>query len=159
MVRIFLYSGLKGSLFNRRYIDPIGKQLIEPICLRDRARQPGSISPADNCEICMGPARIDLYIGVRKWVYDVDVGDEQATVSSLADFSRTSAYANSSAAVLQIRRRASGHASRRGDRGLGVWLLHRARRGWVGVGPADACAHRLPRRRRAKSCGLSDNQG
>ncbi|MFO1114259.1 MAG: helix-turn-helix domain-containing protein [Beijerinckiaceae bacterium] len=83
-VRIFLYSGLKGSLFNRRYIDLIGKQLIEPICLEIEHDNPGvDLTRRQLRDLVWGLHGSIFYIGVRKWVYDVDVGDEQATVSLL----------------------------------------------------------------------------
>lgn len=85
-VRIFLYSGLKGSLFNKRYIDLIGRRLIAPICAEIEHDNPGLGLPRRQLrELVWGLHGSVFYLGVRKWVYDVAVEDPGATVELLVD--------------------------------------------------------------------------
>lgn len=83
-VRVFLYSGLKGSIFNKRYIDLIRQRLIEPIC--DEIEATGAterLSRQQLVELVWGLHGSVFYLGVRKWVYDVDIPTPQATVPLL----------------------------------------------------------------------------
>ncbi len=85
-VRMFLYSGLKGSLFNKRYIDLIGKQLIEPICAEiEHEIGAERLTRPQLRELVWGLHGSIFYIGVRKWVYDVEVGDPETTVTLLVN--------------------------------------------------------------------------
>lgn len=85
-VRIFLFSGLKGSLFNKRYIDLIGARLIEPICIEiEHDFGAGQITRAQLREFVWGLHGSIFYIGVRKWVYDVEVGDPEESVTLLVN--------------------------------------------------------------------------
>jgi len=83
-VRIFLFSGLKGSLFNKRYIDLIGKRLIEPICVEIEQDDARLKLPRDQLrERVWGLHGSIFYLGVRKWVYGVPVPNPQETVAGL----------------------------------------------------------------------------
>ena len=83
-VRIFLFSGLKGSLFNKRYMELISKQLIEPVCVEiEREFGVSRLSREDLRELVWGLHGSVFYLAVRKWVYEVDVGDEMATAGLL----------------------------------------------------------------------------
>jgi AcrR family transcriptional regulator len=83
-VRIFLFSGLKGSLFNKRYIDLIGKRLIEPICVEIEHDNAGlGLSRRELREMAWGLHGSIFYLGVRKWVYDVTTEDPHSTVQLL----------------------------------------------------------------------------
>ena len=83
-VRIFLFSGLKGSLFNKRYIELISERLIEPICVEiERAFDVSRLTREELREMVWGLHGSIFYIAVRKWVYDIDVGDASATAGML----------------------------------------------------------------------------
>jgi AcrR family transcriptional regulator len=83
-VRIFLFSGLKGSLFNERYIGLIGERLIEPICVEIESDTAAPTLPRNQLrEVVWGLHGSIFYLGVRKWVYEVPVDNSTGTIELL----------------------------------------------------------------------------
>lgn len=94
-VCIFLFSGLKGALFNKRYIELIGKRLIEPICLEIEHSAPRlGLSRDQLRELVWGLHGSVFYLSVRKWVYEVPVADPVASVEILVRNFMTSVSAH-----------------------------------------------------------------
>lgn len=83
-VRVFLFSGLKGSIFNKRYIELIRQKLIGPICDEiEAAGAAGRLSREQLLELVWGLHGTVFYMGIRKWVYDIEIPDSDATVPLL----------------------------------------------------------------------------
>jgi AcrR family transcriptional regulator len=83
-VRIFLFSGLKGSIFNKRYIELIRQRLIGPICEEIMAAGVASqLSAQQLMKLVWGLHGSVFYIGVRKWVYEIELPDADGDVPLL----------------------------------------------------------------------------
>jgi AcrR family transcriptional regulator len=83
-VRIFLFSGLKGSIFNKRYIALIGQKLIRPICEELAASSCAREMPAAQlAELVWGLHGSIFYMGVRKFVYELDIPAAETTIPDL----------------------------------------------------------------------------
>lgn len=83
-VRVFLFSGLKGSIFNKRYIELIRQKLIGPICDEIEAAGLAAHVPREQLlELVWGLHGTVFYMGIRKWVYDIEIPDSDTTVPLL----------------------------------------------------------------------------
>lgn len=83
-VRLFLFSGLRGNIFNKRYIAFLSEKLIGPICEEIEANGAAAhLSRAELAELVWGLHGAVFYLGVRKWVYEVATGEPDSTVPML----------------------------------------------------------------------------
>ncbi|MGC2519842.1 MAG: helix-turn-helix domain-containing protein [Burkholderiales bacterium] len=82
-IRLYMYSGLAGIGFNRRYIELLERLLLRRICVELRA----SLGLPDDKRLPIQPAEMELvwdlqggiyYYGVRKFIYKLRVPQEPA---------------------------------------------------------------------------------
>jgi AcrR family transcriptional regulator len=82
-IRLYMYSGLAGIGFNRRYIELLENLLLRRICVEFRH----ALSLPDEKALAITPAEMELvwdlhggifYYGVRKFIYKLPVRQEAA---------------------------------------------------------------------------------
>ena len=82
-IRLYMYSGLAGIGFNRRYIELLERLLLRRICVELRA----ALRLPDEKQVPIRPAEMELvwdlqggifYYGVRKFIYKLRVRQEPA---------------------------------------------------------------------------------
>jgi AcrR family transcriptional regulator len=90
-VRLYLFAGLAGLKFNRRYFDFVREHILVRV-VREIRREMGLPSPEERpidegeIELVSGLHADIFYIGIRKWVYDMPVPDDLgALVASKVD--------------------------------------------------------------------------
>ena len=97
-VRIYLLSGLAGASINRRFGNFVAEHVFRPVLneLRHEFRLPDihKLAPSEQeMELMWGLHGAIFYIGIRKWVYHVEIPkDAEAAVELLVD----GLYANAS---------------------------------------------------------------
>jgi AcrR family transcriptional regulator len=89
--RIYLYAGLSGASINRRYVRLVSERIYKPVI--GELRHEFGLPPIDRLE--MTEPELELmwslhgsifYIGMRKWVYHVDVpSDIEAAIEQLVE--------------------------------------------------------------------------
>ncbi len=107
-IRLYMYSGLTGADFNKRYIARIEKLLLRRICVELR-HSSGLPSPE---RLPITPEEMELiwsmhagifYYGIRKFIYKIKVHQDPAHVIALA-------VDETLAAAPELLRRLLGHA-------------------------------------------------
>jgi AcrR family transcriptional regulator len=80
-VRIFMFAGLKGDKINKRYLELVHLNILEPLCAEIRAEagvpSPEDL-PLDDMEIGLAWAMHGsiFHIAVRKWIYKLPMSDD-----------------------------------------------------------------------------------
>lgn len=85
-LRIYLYSGLKGTDINRRYMRLVRARILEPIVAEVRAEAGLPARPAreDEVEFAWVMHGGIFYYGVRKLIYESCVEEDKAVVIAAA---------------------------------------------------------------------------
>ncbi|WP_439572934.1 TetR/AcrR family transcriptional regulator [Phreatobacter sp.] len=90
-MRIFMFSGLAGERLNRRYLEHVRDVLLVP--LLQELSEPGHGSPPDEEDIWNLHGGI-VYIGIRRFIYQLPTPDDLAPVIERAIDRFLGAYAD-----------------------------------------------------------------